>query len=298
MSTEPPLKRAPFVPGTFYSLRLPKVVNAAKPQISGLPLRPRVSTPGSQSTTLNPRMDLKPERQSAFPPTRWSLVLAAQEEASETSRLALGELCEAYWHPLYAFVRHTGYNPQQSEDFVQGFFASLIARSSLDTVSPEKGKLRSFFLASLKKHIADVHRKESTAKRGGGMKIVPADSANFERAYLEEADSALTPDQLYDRRWAQTVLDRTMEKLGSSYEKRGKGDIFRVLKDHISWNNSDASYASSAAKLGMNENAVQQAVFRLRTKYRSLLEQEIAETVGDPGHVQAELDALILAFNS
>lgn len=230
-----------------------------------------------------------------FPQTRWSLIAVVKGGDEKLARRALGEVCEAYWRPLYAFARHSGKSAEEAEDLVQGFFEVLISRSAMERVDAAKGKLRSFLMASFKKFMTSQWRHESAQKRGGGVVPVSIDAGVAEGEYLKDSRSGLTPEEMFDRRWALTLLERVMERLGESYEARGQGERFEVLKEFLEPGAGDGGYASAAEGIGMKENAFQQAVFRMRAKYRELLEAEIAETVGSREAVQEELRELIAA---
>ena len=236
------------------------------------------------------------DAESNFPPTRWSLIATLQDGSEESAKKALGEVFEAYWYPLYVFARQSGRSREQSEDLVQGFFERLIAHSSMTSVEPGKGKLRSFFMASFKKHLADAWRRDSAIKRGGGKATLSIEGDIAEEQFQSETRKELTPEQIYDRRWALTVLDRVMQRLRDSYASRNQGERFDLLKDYLEPKSGQSTYAEAAARLDLTENAFQQAVFRLREKYRELLENEIADTVGDSDQVQDELRYLIAAL--
>lgn len=234
-----------------------------------------------------------------FPMTRWTLVAAARagadEAGAEEARRALGELCEAYWKPLYAFARQSGRSAAEAEDSVQSFLLRMIAKDSFSAVDPAKGRLRSFLAASFKKHLASEWRRESAQKRGGGEPALSIDAGLAEEQFLADAGRGLDPQALFDRRWALTVLDRVMVKLGQAFEARGQRERFEALQPFLEPGAAEEGYAAVGRKLGLAENAVQQAVFRMRREYRKLLEEEIADTVADASEVQGELRHLIAA---
>ena len=240
--------------------------------------------------------DAREKQGSIFPPTRWSLIASVQSQSEESSTKALGELCEAYWKPLYVFARRSGNSPERAEDLVQGFFERLIARNSIDSVHREKGKLRSFFLASFKKYVAGEWRRDTAIKRGGGSTPLSIEAEAAEEQYQNEPRERMTPEQLFDRRWALTVLDGVMAKLEASFTERNQAERFAILKNYLEPASSEAKYVEAAEKLSLSENAIQQAVFRMRAKYREILEQEIADTIEDRAGVQEELRHLIAAL--
>ena len=226
------------------------------------------------------------KRAVAFTTTQWSVVLNAQG-ASPSAQEALEKLCRTYWWPLYGFVRRQGYNPEEAQDLTQGFFAMLLERKDFDTVRRDKGRLRSYLLASLKNFLAKAHRRATTIRRGEGRPLVPLEELLVrERADLEPADT-LSADRIYERRWALTLLEQVLARLGEEYQAAGNSALFEQLKQMLS--DDRPSQATIARELGMTENAVKQAFHRLRQRYRLLLREEIAQTVVLPGDVEDEL---------
>jgi RNA polymerase sigma-70 factor (ECF subfamily) len=224
----------------------------------------------------------------AFTTTQWSVVLNAQGP-SPAAEEALEKLCRTYWWPLYGFVRRQGHSPEEAQDLTQGFFAMLLERKDLDAVRREKGRLRSYLLASLKNFMAKAHRRAMTVKRGEGRPLVPLDElVARERADVELAD-VLSADRIYERRWALTLLDQVLARLGEEYRVAGSTALFEQLKQLLSDEPGRPSQAQMARELSMTENAVKQAFHRLRQRYRLLLREEIAHTVAEVGDVEDEL---------
>jgi RNA polymerase sigma factor (sigma-70 family) len=224
----------------------------------------------------------------AFVTTRWSMVLAAQGESPAADE-ALEKLCRIYWWPLFGFVRRQGYSPEEAQDLTQGFFAMLLERRDFDQVRREKGRLRSYLLASLKNFLAKAHRREMTIKRGEGRPLVSLEGLLLrERADRELADT-LSADRIYERRWALTLLEQVLARLGEEYRAAGNSMLFEQLKQMLTDEPKRPSQAMIAQELNMNENAVKQAFHRLRQRYRLLLREEIAQTVALPGDVEEEL---------
>ena len=225
---------------------------------------------------------------AAFTTTHWSIVLAAQGRSPAADE-ALEKLCRSYWWPLYGFVRRSGYNPEEAQDLTQGFFALLLERRDIDVVRREKGRLRSYLLVSLKNFLAKARRREVAVKRGEGRALVPLDELLArENADLEPTD-ALTPDRIYERRWALTLLDQVLTRLESEYSSADNAKLFDCLKELLSDEPDRRSQAEVGVQLGMTENAVKQAFHRLRQRYGQLLRDEIAQTVAVPGDVEDEL---------
>jgi RNA polymerase sigma-70 factor (ECF subfamily) len=225
---------------------------------------------------------------NAFVTTQWSVVLAAQER-SPAAEAALEKLCRTYWWPLYGFVRRQGYTPEEAQDLTQGFFAMLLERRDFESVRREKGRLRSYLLVALKNFLAKAHRREMTVKRGEGQSLVRLDELLArERADLEPAD-ILSPDKIYERRWALTLLEQVLARLENEYRGGGNAALFEQLKELLADEPGRPSQAAIAIGLGMMENAVKQAFHRLRQRYRELLHEEIANTVAAPGDVEDEL---------
>lgn len=224
----------------------------------------------------------------AFTTTHWSVVLQAQGE-SQAAQEALERLCRTYWWPLYGYVRRQGYNLEEAQDFTQGFFALLLKRKDFNAVRQEKGRLRSYLLTSLKHFLAKARRRELAVKRGEGRPLVPLEELIVrERADLEPADT-LSAERIYERRWALTLLDQVLRRLGEEYRSAGSASLFERLKQTLTDEPDCLSQAKIAAELSMSENAVKQAFFRLRQRYRLLLREEIAHTVAAPGDVEDEL---------
>jgi RNA polymerase sigma factor (sigma-70 family) len=233
----------------------------------------------------------------AFTTTHWSMVLEAQGE-SPAAQEALENLCRTYWRPVFGFVRREGAKPEEAKDITQGFFALILERKDFNSVRQEKGRLRSFLLASLKHYMANERRDAATLKRGGGRTLLPLDeiesydSGEFDRAEM------LSPDLLYDRRWAFTVLDRVFARLCEESQRSLNPPLLHRLNTLLSDEPDRPSQADIAREFGMTENAVKQAFHRLRQRYRQLLREEVAQTVATPAEIEGELRHLIAALRS
>lgn len=231
-----------------------------------------------------------------FAATRWTVVLTAGHGQSPQARRALEELCRTYWRPLYAYVRRRGYSVADAEDLTQEFLARLLAKNYLADVHREKGKFRSFLLASLKHFLANEWDKAQAQKRGGGEVLIPIDVKTAETACAFEPADNLTAEKVFERRWALTLLELVLQRLREEYVQDGKEKLFEQLKPTLTEASRSVAYAEIAKRLGMSEGAVKVAVHRLRRRYRELLRAEIADTVAGPEEVEEELRALFAAF--
>jgi len=224
----------------------------------------------------------------AFTTTHWSVVLAAQGESAE-AKAALEKLCRTYWWPLYGFVRREGYKPEEAQDLTQAFFARLLERRDLETVRQERGRLRSYLLASLRNFLSKARHRELTIKRGEGRPLVSLEDLLARERADQEPAHKLSADRIYERRWALTLLEQVLVRLGAEYEAAGKLPLFDRLKELLARESGQPTQAKIAAELQMTENAVKQAFHRLRHRYRQLLQEEIAHTVAVPDDVEDEL---------
>ena len=227
-----------------------------------------------------------------FTTTHWTVVLEAQSE-SATAQEALEKLCRIYWRPIYSFVQRQGIELEEAKDITQGFFADLLEHRSLTAVRKEKGRLRSYLLTSLKNFLADEARHAMAVKRGKGQRLIPLDDIRErERVDVERSDR-LTADQIYERRWAFTVLEQVMARLRDEYRSAGNVRFFDQLKKMLMCEPDRPSQAEVAAEFDMTENAVKQAFYRFRQRYQTLLREEIAHTVAVPSDIEDELRHLI-----
>lgn len=224
---------------------------------------------------------------SYFLTTRWSVVLAAQDKSSPDSAAALETLCRVYWYPLYAYVRGSGRSPEDAEDLTQEYFSRLLAQEWLRVVLPEKGRFRTFLLATMKRFLAKEWHRGRTKKRGSGLRPLSLDVGEAEHRFA--AEPSLAPDQLYERRWAMTLLDEALARLQDEYARGGKQKEFDCLKEWLVAERGGISYAQIAALLEATEGAARVAVHRLRKRFRELFRQTITQTVDADGDVEAEM---------
>ena len=232
------------------------------------------------------------EGAAQFTSTHWSVVVEAQGE-SPAAEEALEKLCRTYWRPIYSFILRQAVGPEAAEDITQGFFADLLEHKSLTAVRKEKGRFRSYLLGALKHFLADERRRAMAIKRGKGQRLIPLEalSAN-ERAEMEPADP-VTAEQIYERRWASTVLEHVLALLKNEYVAAGNAALFDCLKQLLPDEPGSPSQADMAGQLGMTANAVRQAFHRFRQRYQLLLREEIAHTVATPADIEDELRHLI-----
>ncbi|EDY17566.1 RNA polymerase, sigma-24 subunit, ECF subfamily [Chthoniobacter flavus Ellin428] len=231
-----------------------------------------------------------------FELTRWSVVVAAGGDDSQLADKALEHLCHAYWYPLYAFVRREGHSTQDAQDLTQEFFARLLQKGWLQAVRREKGRFRSFLLASMRHFLANEWDRAHALKRGGLQSPLSFDAQSAEERYALEPADPMTADRFYERRWALTLLDRVLARLRREFAAVGKETLFEEFKPSLS--GGKVSYAEIAARLNAQETAVRVAAHRFRLRYRDLIRAEIADTVAGPGEVDAELARLFAALAS
>ena len=227
---------------------------------------------------------------SRFPTTQWTLVVAAGDPQRKEARSALVSLCETYWYPLYVFLRRNGYTADQAQDLTQEFFIRVLEGRYLDRADRAKGRFRSFLLTSLKFFVADEEDRQRAQKRGGGT-VVPIEFSSGEERYQREPAHDETPERIFERRWALSILDRVVEKFRNEFVQHGRPEHFDRLKVFL-LGQSDVPYAALAREMNTSEGALKVAIHRLRKRYRELFREEIADTVADPAEVEPELQYL------
>lgn len=232
-----------------------------------------------------------------FTTTHWSVVLAASHRDSPEADEALAALCRTYWSPLYAFTRRRGYDENQAKDMTQEFFARLLQKNYLRAVDRRKGKFRSFLLAALEHFLANEWRNARALKRGGGVAVISIDDDLAEQQYLQVPSTGLSPDQVFVRQWAMTLLEKVLDQLRQEFVLAGKEAQFEQIKVFLTGEKRPISYAELAMKLQMTEAALKMAVSRMRQRYRELLHTEITNTVSSPEEVEEELRALFAALS-
>jgi len=234
-----------------------------------------------------------PTTAQCFTTTHWSVVLAAKVAESSRATEALEKLCRTYWPPLYAFIRREGYDVEEAQDLTQEFFARLLEKDYLGHLHDQRGKFRSFILTFLKRFLSDERGKAAAQKRGGGKTFVSLDDTSAQEHCLLEPANQVSPDQLFEWRWAQTVLEQALHRLRQEYVACGKTPLFDQLKDLQPGEHGTLSYVEVGGQLGMTEAAIKSAVHRLRQRHRELLREEIAETVARPEEIDDEIRYLL-----
>ena len=232
-----------------------------------------------------------------FATTHWSVVLAAGHGSAPDVTRALEELCQAYWYPLYVYIRRRGYGVEDAQDLTQEFFSLLLRKGHFLLPNPARGKFRSFLLTALEHFLVNEWKQRRTVKRGGAWTFLSWDGQAAERRYAAEPATTVTPEKVYEKRWATTLLERVLAHLRQECRASGKGETFEALKDSLWGEKTDVSYAELAARWGMTEGAVKGIAYRLRRRYRELLQSEIAQTVADPSEIEQEVRDLIAAVS-
>ena len=232
-----------------------------------------------------------------FATTRWTLVAAAGKTATPEARTALAELCRLYWYPLYAFVRRRGYDADEALDLTQGFFTRLIEKNDLADAKQDRGRFRSWLLASVKHFLANEWDRATAQKRGGGRAVysLDIDPDDAERRYRHEPSHTLTAERVFDRRWALTMLEQALAALKTECEAEGKSALFEALRPSLTADAQDESYQAVADRLGSTQGAVKIAAHRLRRRYREVLREQIAQTVRRPEDIDDEIRDLFAA---
>lgn len=233
----------------------------------------------------------------AFATTHWSVVLAAQGP-SPAAQAALDKLCRTYWRPIYGFVRRQGVKPEEGKDLTQGFFALLLERRDLETVRKEKGRLRSYLLTSLKHFLTNERNRAMAIKRGEGQGLIPLEDLRERERVGFESSETLAADQIYERRWALSVLDQVLARLGEEYRAAGSIQLFDRLQKSLTDKPDRVLPADTAREFGMTASAVREASYRLRLRYRQVLREEIAHTVMTLGDVEDELRHLVAVLRA
>ncbi len=235
---------------------------------------------------------------SQFHTTRWSVVLAAGKESAADRREALSRLCETYWYPLYVFARRQGHNANDAQDLTQAFFAKLLERDDLAGLKPDRGKFRAFLLAAMRNFLANDWDRSHAQKRGGDRCHFSIDFQQGEGRYAVEPADRHTPETLFERQWALTLLDLVWAKLRQQYEEAGQLALYQELQGCLTGDTSADSYKEIATRCDMTEGAVRVAVHRLRRRFGALLREEIFDTLENNEQTEDELRYLFTVLRS
>ncbi len=236
-------------------------------------------------------------REKWFTTTKWSLILAAADSQDPNTREALARLCQIYWPPVYAYIRRRGYQRDMAQDLTQGFFTQLLEKQYIKSARSERGRFRSLLLVSVKNYLANEWDREQAQKRGGGKFCIAMDADGVEALWLEPTDP-MTPESIFERRWALTILERVLDELREEMVRLGNEDRFLHLKDFLTGEDTGLEYKGSADKLKMSEGAVRVAVHRMRRRFGELLRAGIARTIEDPKLVDDEIRYLLSSIDS
>jgi RNA polymerase sigma-70 factor (ECF subfamily) len=232
-------------------------------------------------------------RSQWFATTHWSVVLNASDTGSPQAGAALDDLCKTYWYPLYAYVRRRGHDAEAAKELTQEFFALLLGKKLLAGVDPTRGKFRSWLLGVMNHFLAHEWARSRAQKRGGGQPAFSLDEARAEERYELEPVDESTPEKIFDRRWAFTVLDQAATRLRAEHDAAGKGDLYCSLKGFVSADGGSISYDEAAQRLGLSQGAVKSAIHRLRQRYQELIRDEISQTVTSEAEVDEEIRYLL-----
>lgn len=241
-------------------------------------------------------IDSSPNHAGQFATTHWSLVIAAGRSNDAESAAALERLCRTYWLPLYAYIRRRVSDINEAQDLTQAFFMRLLEKNYMADADPERGRFRAFLLTAFKHFLSNEWEKARAQKRGGGVSPLPLDFKIGDSQVGSVKADDLTADEIYERQWAITLLNRVMQRLERELDRAGKSQQYASLKEFIVGADKFASYADVAAELGMTESAARMSVTRMRRRYRELLRHEIAQTVSSPEQVDDEIRQLFTTF--
>lgn len=238
-------------------------------------------------------LESHPPPKGWFTTTHWSVVLNAGDSGSPQAGAALDNLCRNYWYPLYAYVRRRGHDAETARDLTQEFFAQLLSKRLLAGVDPTKGRFRSWLLGVMNHFLAHEWARVHAQKRGAGQPAFSLDDIDAEQRYRLEPANEATPETIFDRRWAFTVLDQAAARLRREYEVAGKTDFYSSLKGFVSADGAPVSYEEAARHLGLSQSAVKSSIHRLRQRYQELIRDEIAQTVTSVTEIDEEIRYLL-----
>ncbi len=238
---------------------------------------------------------MKEHGRATFPPTRWTLIQRVRLGSEQERAGALEELCRAYWLPLYAFARHQGLSEHGAEDAVQGFILDLLERGLFDKADHNEGRLRALLLTAFRRHLSNLRVHDQAKRRGGAVNHIPLVPPDAEGRYqLDVVSKDEPPDVIYHRKWAESLVSRSIERLQARFDEQGKSERFQVMRAYLPWDGSDEDTAAGAAAAGMSPGAFRTALHRLRGQYREMVLEEVRQTIGsdDPDMVDDEIREL------
>jgi RNA polymerase sigma-70 factor (ECF subfamily) len=233
---------------------------------------------------------------SLFPSTSWSLVFSAGETGATGSEDALAQLCEAYWPPLYAYARRRGYGVEDAAESTQGYFATLLEKRYLRDAQSDRGRFRAFLLTSFRHYLANELDRQRAQKRGGGLTPISFSAETAEQRYSVEPSDWITPEKLFERQWAMTLIGRALARSQGEMADRGKGALFETMKVYLTGDRPEHSYEEQASRHDMTPGAFKTEVHRLRKRFRIAVREEVAATVESPEQVEEELGFLFQAL--
>jgi RNA polymerase sigma-70 factor (ECF subfamily) len=251
-----------------------------------------IGVPEEQPQSQDPQNPARARGAEVFATTHWSVVLAARDPDSADAQAALARLCQTYWYPVYCCVRRHGRSPEDAQDLTQAFFAKLIEKKQISLADRERGRFRTFLLRSLENFLKNEHEKATSQKRGGGQEIISLDVALAEDRYQAEPSTELGPEQLFERKWASTLINETMNHLRRELSVTGREELFDQLEPHLWGDDTSTPYSAIATRLHMTIVAVRVTLHRLRSRYRALLRDEIAQTIAEPAEIDDEMRRL------
>lgn len=225
----------------------------------------------------------------AFTTTQWSVVISAAQNSSPDSKRALESLCESYWYPLYAYVSRRVPDTHEAHDLTQAFFADLLENNIVDAATPERGRFRAFLLTAFKNFLSKHWEKARAQKRGGGRSPLAFDFESADSRLRIDPEGGLTAEQLYERKWTVIILELVLKRLQEEFRESGKADQFEELKGFLIGDHQGCTYADVAGRQKTTAAAAKMAVSRMRTRYRQLLREEIAQTISEPDQIDDEI---------
>ena len=234
-----------------------------------------------------------------FPTTRWSLIFSGRERVSRRqAKESLSELCQMYWRPVFAFICWKGYTTQEAPDFTQDFFVQILQGKLLSSADPQRGRFRSLLLKSLQNFLIDADIKNRRRKRGGGIEFVPWEEWDLTSADWLNGRESCQAETVFDVRWAATIAEHALRRLREECESKDHRQLFEVLSSYLDAERTEISYQSISSQLGISVKSTKHLLHEFRKRFRSLLREEVAKTIGDPADLEDEIRYLCAALSS